>query len=267
MNCYTYWRKIKKIAKNLKEYDLDQIQKIPPVEVQKILDSIEKIAHDPQIDQKSAEYILKQKEIQEPLKLIRRFFLEVGESREMDKAQEVLQSPDPWLTIRSFHFYKRYLELIQNENQLINFNPSIKVAFVGGGPLPLTPIFLNILYGVRSSSIEIIPDVALLSEKVIRRLDLTAQIKVVTGNETSLEDLDFDMVMIAALAEPKERVFKNIRNQVDDSIPIIYRTYTGMRAIRYTPTNKEVLNGFRTVNIIEPAGKVNNTSVLIMKET
>ena len=73
--------------------------------------------------------------------------------------------------------------------------------------------------------------------------------------------------MVAALAELKEQVFKNIRKQVDHSIPIIYRTYTGMRTIRYAPMNREVLNGFRTVDMVRPTGKVNNTSVLIMKET
>lgn len=77
---------------------------------------------------------------------------------------------------------------------------------------------------MHSISIEILPEVALLSEKVIRRLDLTNQIKVVTGDETSLESLDFDAVVISALAEPKERVFMNIRNLVDNHIPIIYRT-------------------------------------------
>lgn len=267
MNCYTSWRKIKKISKNLKKHDLHHVQEIPTEEVQKILDSIEEIAHDPNIDKRSAEYILEHEKMQEPLKLIRSFFRNVGESRETDKAHEVVHSSDPWLTIQSFHFYKRYLKLIKNENQLINFNPSIKVAFIGGGPLPLTPIFLNQLYGVRSNSIEIIPNVALLSEKVLEKLDLSTQIEVVNGDETSLKGLDFDLVVVAALAEPKERVFKNIRQQVDDSIPIIYRTYTGMRAIRYLPLNKEVLNGFRIVDVVEPTSNINNTSVLIMKET
>lgn len=108
MNCYTCWRKIKKISKNLKKHELHYIQEIPSDEVQKLLDSIEEIAHNPHIDQKFVEYILEHEKMQEPLKLIRRFFREVGESREMDKAHEVLQSPDPWFTIRSFHFYKRY---------------------------------------------------------------------------------------------------------------------------------------------------------------
>ena len=265
MNCYTCWRKIKKISENLKKNNFNDIQEIPQEKVQRLLDSIEEIAHNPHINQQSAEFIIKHEKMQEPLKLIRRFFFEVGESREMDKAHEVLQSSDPWSTIQSFHFYNRYQKLIQNENQLVNFNSSKKVAFVGGGPLPLTPIFLNELYNVQSSSIEIIPDTALLSEKLIKKLNLTEQINIITGDETSLENIEFDVVVVAALAEPKGRVFKNIKKLVEYNTPIIYRTYTGMRAIRYVPMDEGVLDGFKTIDTVEPKGNINNTSVLIMK--
>lgn len=59
---------------------------------------------------------------------------------------------------------------------------------------------------------------------MIDKLGLTPQIEVVVGDETQLEDLDYNVVIVAALAEPKERVFSNLRKMVDYSIPIIYRT-------------------------------------------
>jgi len=89
---------------------------------------------------------------------------------------------------------------------------------------------------------------------------------VVVGDETQLNNLDYDVVMVAALAEPKERVFENVKKQIDPSIPVIYRTYMGMRAILYAPVTEDVLRGFKIENMALPTGKVNNTSVLIKKE-
>ena len=190
MNCYTCWRKIKKISNYLKENEQHINQEFSPQEIQKLLNSIEEIAHDPTIDEASVKYILQHEKMQKPLERIRQFFLEVGEKREMDKAQEILDSSDPWLCMRSFHFYKRYRKLIENEHHLVNFDSNSKVIFIGGGPLPLTLIFLSLFYGVISTSIEIIPQVALLSRKVIDKLVLTSQIEVVVG-ETRLKDLDY----------------------------------------------------------------------------
>ena len=37
--------------------------------------------------------------------------------------------------------------------------------------------------------------------------------------------------MVAAFAEPKERVFSNIWDVVSEKTPVLYRTYTGMRCV------------------------------------
>lgn len=57
-------------------------------------------------------------------------------------------------------------------------------------------------------SIEIIPEIAALSNKILKKLGLGSHISVAVGDETQLSHLDYDVVMVAALAEPKERVFK-----------------------------------------------------------
>lgn len=72
--------------------------------------------------------------------------------------------------------------------------------------------------------------------------------------------------MVAALAEPKKRVFRNLRHLVTSETKILYRTYSGMRAILYAPVIEEDLIGFQELGRVLPTGKVNNTSVLIRKE-
>ncbi len=265
MSCYKYWDKIKSIANSLKKYGDYNLYEIPLDEIIPLLDSVEEIAHDQEIDFDSAKHILDDEKMNEALKLIRKFYVGLGARLETENAKAILNSDDPWATLESFHFYHRYQGLIKNENQLVKFTPEQKVVFIGGGPLPLTLILFNKLFKSKCVSVEIIPEVAELSRQVIKKLGLESQIEVLVGDETSLHDIDYTVVMVAALAEPKERVFSNLWETVDNFTPIIYRTYTGMRAILYSPVTEKATRGFHKEVMILPTGKVNNTSVLIRK--
>ena len=108
-------------------------------------------------------------------------------------------------------------------------------------------------------------NVAELSRKVLKRLELDEDIEIVVGDEKVIEDLDYDILMVAALAEPKDRVFANIWEYVDEKTPVIYRTYTGMRAILYAPVLDKDTRGFHKEVMVLPTGNTNNTSVLIRK--
>jgi hypothetical protein len=72
--------------------------------------------------------------------------------------------------------------------------------------------------------------------------------------------------MVAALAEPKRRVFRYVRRLVVPETKILYRKYSGMRAILYAPLINEDLAGFQELDKTLPMDKVNNTSVLIRKK-
>lgn len=265
MSCYKYWGQIKDIANSLKEYQNYEKEEIPLEEIITILDEVEVIAHDQVIDFDSAKHILDDEQMNEALKLIRKFYVYIGSRLETENARSILNSDDPWKTLKSFHFYNRYKGLIKNENQLVKFTPEQKVVFIGGGPLPLTLILFNKLYGSKCVSVEIQPDVAELSRQVLQKLGLDSEIEVVVGDETSVKDIDYTVVMVAALAEPKERVFTNLWEIVDTRTPVLYRTYTGMRAILYSPVTERATRGFHKEVMILPTGKVNNTSVLIRK--
>nr|WP_319372999.1 nicotianamine synthase family protein [uncultured Methanobacterium sp.] len=265
MSCYKYWDKIKEIANSLKEYGDYKLDELPMDDIIPLLDSVEEIAHDQEIDFDSAKHILDDEKMNEALKLIRKFYVGIGARLETDNARAILESDDPWKTLESFHFYNRYQGLLRNENQLVKFTPEQKVVFIGGGPLPLTLILLNKIFKAQCVSVEIMPEVAELSQKVIAKLGLESQIEVVRGDETSLRSIDHTVVMVAALAEPKERVFANVWEVVDTVTPVLYRTYTGMRAILYSPVTEKATRGFHKEVMILPTGKVNNTSVLIRK--
>ena len=271
MSCWKYWPKIEEIAEKLEDYGVDTLDDISSLndvdldEITKLLDEIEVIAHDETIDFDSAKHILDDEKMNKALKLIRKFYLYIGARLESSNALEIIESDDPQATLDTFHFYERYEGLLTNESKLAHWHDDKTFVFIGSGPLPLTLILFRQKFGCKCIGIEIQEDVAELSRKVVEKLGLDDGIEIIVGDETALRDIDFDIVMVAAFAEPKDRVFANIWEYVDENTPVIYRTYTGMRAILYSPVLDKDTRGFHKEVMMLPSGKTNNTSVLIRK--
>ena len=227
----------------------------------KILDDIEVIAHDKEIDFDSAKHILDDEKMNKALQLIRKFYVYIGARLERENAMKILESDDPKSVLDSFHFYDRYIGLIENEMQLAKFNEKKTFLFLGSGPLPLTLIMFNMVTGCNCIGIEQDGDVAELSRKVLKKLGLDKNIEIVTGNEKTIAELDYDILMIAAFAEPKDRVFANVWEIVDEKTPVLYRTYSGMRAILYSPVTEKDTRGFHKEVMLLPKGKTNNSEI------
>ena len=126
MSCYKYWGKIEEIADKLSNYgDLDNeglsaLDGTDIDEITMILDEIEVIAHDKEIDFDSAKHILDDEKMNKALQLIRKFYVYIGARLERENAMKILESDNPREVLDSFHFYDRYIGLIENEMQLAN---------------------------------------------------------------------------------------------------------------------------------------------------
>lgn len=271
MSCWKYWPKIEEIANKLENYGVDSFNNISSLnsvdldEIKELLDEIEVIAHDNTIDFDSAKHILDDEKMNKALKLIRKFYLYIGARLETDNANEIINSDDPQATLDTFHFYERYEGLLTNESKLAHWHEDKTFVFVGSGPLPLTLILFRQKFGCKCIGIEIQEDIAELSREVIKKLGLDDGIEILVGDETLLKELDFDILMVAAFAEPKERVFSNVWEIVDEKTPVLVRTYSGMRAILYAPLTDTILRGFHKEVMLLPIGNSNNTSVLLRK--
>jgi hypothetical protein len=271
MSCWKYWPKIEDIAAKLEDYGVDSLEDLSLLndvdldEITALLDEIEVIAHDETIDFDSAKHILDDKKMNKALKLIRKFYLYIGARLETSNATQIIESDDPQATLDTFHFYERYEGLLTNESKLAHWHEDKTFVFVGSGPLPLTLILFRQKFGCKCIGIEIQEDVAELSRNVIKKLGLDDGIEILVGDETLLKDIDFDILMVAAFAEPKERVFSNVWEIVDEKTPVLVRTYSGMRAILYAPLTDTILRGFHKEVMLLPIGNTNNTSVLLRK--
>ena len=147
MSCYKYWGKIEEIADKLSSYgDLDN-EGLSALTM--ILDEIEVIAHDKEIDFDSAKHILDDEKMNKALQLIRKFYVYIGARLERENAMKILESDNPREVLDSFHFYDRYIGLIENEMQLAKFNEKKTFVFLGSGPLPLTLIMFNMVTGCK----------------------------------------------------------------------------------------------------------------------
>jgi predicted O-methyltransferase YrrM len=75
----------------------------------------------------------------------------------------------------------------------------------------MTLILLSRLYGIRSIGLDISDETVNLAKKVIQCLGLENEIEIILGDDSRLRELDWDMVLVAALAEPKARIFQILR--------------------------------------------------------
>ncbi|MPL75413.1 hypothetical protein SDC9_21237 [bioreactor metagenome] len=271
MSCYKYWGKIEEIANALEEYgDIEkygdcELDHVELENILKLLDEVEIIAHDNIIDFDSAKHILDDPKMNKALQLIRKFYVYIGARLETENAKRILKSENPKKILESFKFFDRYEGLIKNESQLVRFDENKKIVFIGSGPLPLTLIMFNKIFKSKCIGIEVDEETAKLSKEVLKKLNIKKDIEILVGDEKTIKEIDYDIIMVAALAEPKERVFANIWEIVNEKTPVLYRTYTGMRAILYSPVTEKETRGFHKEVMILPTGNINNTSVLIRK--
>ncbi len=251
-------------ADNIGHYSYEQLSELPPEELYRLYQLLDDLAHmdaGPHL----AGMLLEEKEIREVLLLIRSYYTAFFSIHERHLAKELLASPDPWKQIETFPLYPRYEALVKNQIQAMHISSEKRLAFLGSGPVPLTLILLNRFFNIPSVGIDSDGETVAISRKIIGHLGLENDIDIVQGDDATLGDLAWDVVLVAALAEPKARIFSQLRNilAIRGPAPVVFRTYTGMRAVLYKPVQPEDIKGFKIVQAIQPTGRVNNTTVFM----
>ncbi|QTA89527.1 nicotianamine synthase family protein [Desulfonema magnum] len=250
-------------ARRIRKYSPEMLASLSLEELCQLYQLLDDLAHLNTGDH-LAGLILEQLEIRQELPTIRSYYTLFFSIHEVQLAEKLLKSADPWNTLKSFPLYPRYEALVRNQIQAMQITKNSRLAFVGSGPVPMSLILMSHLCGLRSVGLDISSQSVELSRKVIRHLGLEEDIEIIHGDESCLKELEWNMVLIAALAEPKAHIFQNLHNLLKhrgNHIPIIFRTYTGMRAVLYEPVQPGDISGFKIVREIFPTGRVNNTTV------
>lgn len=252
-------------AERIENYTRNMLAALDPSDLYRLYQLLDDLAH---MDAGAhlAELILGEPDIRQKLPVIRSYYAAFFGIHELHLADALIRSADPWETLNSFPLFPRYEALVRSQ---IDAMPAIRqdhrLAFIGCGPVPMSLILMSRLQGIRSIGLDLSAESVELSKKVIRCLGLENEIEIVLGDDSRLKELDWDMVLVAALAEPKARIFRNLRTVLKERgkhAPVIFRTYTGMRAVLYEPVQPGDIEGFEIVKTILPTGRVNNTTII-----
>lgn len=254
-------------AKKIKGYSYDRLNALSPRALYQLYQILDDLAHMDAGPHLSG-LLLEEKEIREVLPTIRSYYTTFFSIHERHLARELLDSPDPWQRIKTFPLYPRYEALVKNQIDAMHISSEKRLAFLGSGPVPLSLILLNRFFGISSVGIDSDAETVEISKAIIRCLGLEKEIEIVRGDDSTLSDLSWDVVMVAALAEPKARIFSQLIKILADreASPVVFRTYTGMKAVLYKPVQPEDIKGFKIVKAVPPTGRVNNTTVFMLPE-
>ncbi len=212
-----------------------------------------------------AKLVLADKEIEAVLPTIRYYYALFFDVHEEFFAKSLIQSTDPEKELYSFPLLDKYVELIKNQMNPINIQRRDKIAFLGCGAFPISAILTKKIYKVEVVGIDNNPQKIDIAKKCIQSLKIDG-IEIIEGDERNIQDTGANIISIAALAEPKKRIFQNLYQQLKtnhDKITICCRTYTGLKALLYYPIKQEDMPGFVVKREIRPLKRANNTILFL----
>ncbi len=186
---------------------------------------------------------------------------------EIERAGEILRSPDPWGTLRAFPFHPNYERLADMEAHGAGLGPGDTVAFLGSGPLPLSLVVLARRHGIRGVGIEREPGLWDLSRRVLERLGLADRVRVVQGDHRLLPLPEpVALVMVAAAATPQAEIFDHLARALPERALVSHRVYEhGLRRLLDLRGDFRPPPSFREIRRIPPRPPVNNTVVIFRK--
>ena len=122
-------------------------------------------------------------------------------------------------------------------------------------------------YGVKGIGIEQVPEYANLSQKLVKALELTDSVRIISGNHLSLPAHEkVQMVMVGADACPKDKIFTHLAKTLDNGTKLSYRIYEkGLRRLLDDKPVLDIPHEFREYARIRPKPPVNNTSVFLVR--
>ena len=217
------------------------------------------------LNNRSTEAILSNSRFNSAFDAISTFRSEYTAELEVDQANSILKSRDPWETLTNFRYLPNYIQLARTESWGAGLKPGNTVLFIGSGPLPLTLIVLCHQHGTRGIGIEQYPERAELSRRVLEKLGLSREIRVINGNHLTLPlEETPELIMVAAQAEPKNEIFDHLASVLPAGTKISYRTYEkGLRRMLDTFARYELPGRLREYLRVHPEPPANNTSVFL----
>lgn len=139
--------------------------------------------------------------------------------------------------LENYVYYPDYVRTIAKEASLIKGN---RVLFIGGGPVPLTPILMYQNHGIKCDAMDYDQQAIQLGQMVLNKLAQQIPgvngIKVFFGDGTQFKNYgQYDTIMIALEAginqQVKTAIFENIKAQISPQTTVLIRGSNALDAV------------------------------------
>jgi len=181
---------------------------------------------------------------------------------EIDFAKQVIKGNK---TVKDYLLTKRFITLIKNEIKLGNMKKNDKVLFIGSGPFPISAILFNKLVGCQVDCYEKRKYRAELSNKALEKLNLSNSIKVFYKKGEELNNYRYNIIVIALLAKPKNKILNKIFSVELPGTKIICRTADGVHKVFYEETGEQLLKKYKVDQKIFAKEDQTISSILLIK--
>jgi len=116
-----------------------------------------------------------------------------------------------------------YKYIVSNEIKLGKITPEDKVLNIGCGAIPFSAIYIARLVGGEVEAIDYDGSACIQAQKCIAKLNLTDKINIKKGNGINYEVNDFNVILVALQAEPKDKILDNLYNNTEPGTHLIFR--------------------------------------------
>ena len=149
--------------------------------------------------------------------------------------------------VRDYLLTKRFITLIKNEISLGKITKNDKVLFIGSGPFPISPILFNHFTGCHVDCYEKVKDRVEISNKALSKLGLSNLIEAFYKKGEEISSNKYNVIIIALLAKPKDRILKKILVTVNPGTKSISRPAESVNNVYYEETDNKLLKGYKIV--------------------
>lgn len=178
--------------------------------------------------------------LEDPLvEKLQNLYREFETNLEFDFAEKYLPGKLP---IREYPLYGRFRRLIRKEVELAGISENDRTLFIGSGPFPISAILLADSTFAQIDCLDTDPNAIEKSVQVLKILGFEDQVKVFQGDGATGNMLNYDVIIIALLAQPKERIIDNIWRHASKDSRIICRTSEGVMTLFYKGVPPEQLS-------------------------
>lgn len=170
-------------------------------------------------------------------------------------------------TETDYPLYARFKRLVHAEIDLARIRPSDKVLFIGSGPFPISAMLFSQLASVSVDCYDKSPEACETSQKVVNCLGFAHRINIFNASGEDGKVYGHNVVIVALLAQPKEKIMSNIWFHAPPNVKVICRTSEGIRQAFYKRAQERSLTDYRHFEIVDQhkAEKDDTISSLLTK--